>query len=224
MKIIAHRGASAERPENTLSSIERALEIGVDAVEVDLLLSKEGRLVVRHDDLILHRGRWHNVRELAWQELRQCDVGQGERIPLLEELFERVAGRSPLFLDLKTFGMAEPLARALQTYQAPEAIHVTSVLLTEISDFSRLCPEVERSIVLAAVPIRFDQLFEDSNTRQVSLFRGYLSQEIAARLREEGIRMRVYPVNLPQEAQRFRAWGVEAIFTDDPAGMQGLRE
>lgn len=223
MKVIAHRGASAERPENTLAAFTRAVEIGVDGLEADLLLSKDGRLVVRHDDLIQVEGTWRYVRELTFAELRAIDVGQGERMPSLEEFYERFAGRCRLVLDIKTFGTAEPLAAFLRARRAGAGVRVTSFLHEEVAQVGRRVPDVDRSITLSAMPIHFEGLFRDTDTQAVALFRGYLNERITQRLRDMGISVWAYPVNFPREAEAFAAWGVEAIYTDDPASMQPLR-
>jgi glycerophosphoryl diester phosphodiesterase len=69
MKIIAHRGASAVRPENTLVAFEEAIRIGVDAIELDLHRTRDGMLVVLHDDLVQLDGEWRYVAELSFEEL-----------------------------------------------------------------------------------------------------------------------------------------------------------
>ncbi|MEZ0345223.1 MAG: glycerophosphodiester phosphodiesterase family protein [Infirmifilum sp.] len=107
--IVAHRGASGYEPENTLRAVRRALEMKVDAVEVDVRLSKDGVPVVMHDETVDRttngRGR---VRDMTVEELRKLDAGRGERIPLLEEVLDEVRGRSVLFLELKESDAAKP--------------------------------------------------------------------------------------------------------------------
>lgn len=220
MKIIAHRGANRERPENTLSAFTRALEIGVDAIEFDLLLTKDRKIVARHDDLIRHEGKWHYVRELTYEELKKMDLGGGECVPLIEQVFELLHRRVPIFLDLKSFGLSPFLAKFLKSRGAGEEVHVTSFLHSEIAEMGHKYPSVGRSIIMAAMPVRFSEMMEYAGTREVSLFRGYLNETIARALRKEEIVVRAYPVNLPQEAALFSKWGVEAIFTDDPAAVK----
>ncbi len=107
--VVAHRGASGYEPENTLRAVRRALEMGVDAVEVDVRLSRDGVPVVIHDETVDRttsgRGR---VREMTAEELRGLDAGAGERVPLLEEVLDEVRGRAVLFLELKEREAAEP--------------------------------------------------------------------------------------------------------------------
>lgn len=107
--IVAHRGASGYEPENTLRAVRRALEIGVDAVEVDVHVSRDGHLLVIHDDTVDRTTDGHGrVKDMSLEELRRLDAGRGERIPLLEEVLEAVKGRAVLFIELKERDAALP--------------------------------------------------------------------------------------------------------------------
>ena len=223
MKIIAHRGASKERPENTLSAFERAIQIGVDAIEMDLLLTRDRRLAVRHDDFIGKVSARQYVRDLTFEELKAIDVGEGERVPSLESVFESIKGRCPLILELKSAGAAEVLAEFLRRGKWNQKIHVTSFLQPEVQQFARQFPDIERSITLSALPNHYETLLRDCQTKQISLHRGFLTEALVRKLKEQGATLRVYTVNWPREAALFESWGVDAIFTDDPATMQSFR-
>ncbi|MDD5217575.1 MAG: glycerophosphodiester phosphodiesterase family protein [Candidatus Omnitrophica bacterium] len=225
MDIIAHRGANREFPENTLVAFERALEIGVDGLETDLLLTRDGQIVVRHDDWVKTRDDWHYIRELASGEIQQIDLGKGQRIPDLSLFFERFYGRIPLVFDLKCDGLAPLLAAYLKNHRADHSdkIHVTSFLQTEMMEFGKLCPGIRRSIIYSALPVHCERWFKETGVDEVSLYRGYLKESTVRCLRDQNIRVRVYSVNVLREACAFAAWGVNAIYTDDPAVMQSLR-
>jgi glycerophosphoryl diester phosphodiesterase len=222
MKIIAHRGAKLDYPENTISAFKRALEVGVDAIEMDVLASKDGYLIARHDDLIQTDGRWQYVSDLKLEELQRINLGNGERIPALSQVFSQFQGRCQIILDLKSFGLAKLVASFLKNLKSVDGIHVTSFLHREIADMARFLPEADRSITLACIPISYRQLFYDTNTEQVSLFRGYLNEQIVKELHAGGIRVRAYTVNMLEEAKKFSEWGLEGIFTDDPLLMRKL--
>ncbi len=223
MKIIAHRGAKTEKPENTLAAFEQALKIGVDGIEADLLMTRDQRVIVRHDDLIQTPEGQRPVKELTLKELQQIDLGGGERIPTLEEFLKRFLGRSPITLDLKAAGMVPILLPLLSQLGALDKVHMTSFLHADILQIGQEIPESIRSIVFAAVPINYEPIVKEAAVRQVSLFRGYLTEETVRQLGAKGIRVWVYPVNVASEAKRFARWGVDAIFTDDPRAMLGLR-
>ncbi len=99
---IAHRGASAYEPENTLRAFERAIALGATMMELDVHLSRDGHLVVIHDPELSRttdgRGR---VSELTLAEIQRFDAGQGEHVPTLAEVIDLVRGRAELYIELK---------------------------------------------------------------------------------------------------------------------------
>lgn len=106
---IAHRGASWERPENTLPAFERAIELGADLIEIDVRLSADGHLVVVHDEAV--GGRRIGASTLA--ELKEVELAGGTRIPTLAEVLVLTLGRVGLYVDLKDPGAVNALAGAL---------------------------------------------------------------------------------------------------------------
>ena len=87
-KIVGHRGAMAIEPENTMRSFARAAELGVDAIELDVHLSRDGRLVIMHDELVDRTTDGTGaIADLDWAELRALDAGLGERVPELTEVW-----------------------------------------------------------------------------------------------------------------------------------------
>lgn len=221
MHVIAHRGASAQAPENTFAAFERALEIGVDGLEVDIQLTRDKKLVIRHDDLVLHKGDWRYIRELTFDELQAIELGSGERMPSLEVFLDRFHDRCALVLDIKAFGCAALLERVIDGRK--KGLYVTSFLHQEIEVLGRRCPEVERAITVTAIPVRFEDLLHAANVRSIAVFRGFLTETLARGLVGQGVALRAYPVNQLSEAKRFADWGVEAVYTDDPLALQSLR-
>src|SRR5450631_4721748 len=107
--IVAHRGASADAPENTLAAFRLAWEQGADGIEGDFRLTAEGRIVCIHDeDTVRVAGSRHVVADASYNDLRALDVGswkgkqwRSERIPLLEEVLADVPDGKQAFLELK---------------------------------------------------------------------------------------------------------------------------
>src|SRR3954468_21594878 len=112
MEIIAHRGASWEAPENTLSAVKLAWEQGADAVEVDVQLSRDKRVVVIHDDDTRKiAGLKKKVAEQTWEDLQKLDVGRwkaarwtGERLADLDQVLATVPAGKPCFLAAECGG------------------------------------------------------------------------------------------------------------------------
>jgi glycerophosphoryl diester phosphodiesterase len=99
---IAHRGASAYEPENTLRAFARAIEMGATLIELDVHLSRDGYPVILHDaDLSRTTTGTGRVSELTLDEMRRFDAGLGEHVPTLEEVIDLVRGQVQLYIELK---------------------------------------------------------------------------------------------------------------------------
>ncbi|MEM3426627.1 MAG: glycerophosphodiester phosphodiesterase family protein, partial [Thermoproteota archaeon] len=97
---IGHRGARFYEPENTLRSFRKALELGVDAVELDVRRTRDGELVVIHDAEVDRTTNGKGlVRELTLEEIRRLDAGKGEKIPTLEEALDFLDGRVKILIE-----------------------------------------------------------------------------------------------------------------------------
>jgi len=103
VQIVAHRGVSAEEPENTMRSFRRAAEVGCDLIEFDVHMSRDGVPVVIHDETLERTTDGSGlVAERTWDELRSLDAGRGERIPSLEEVVTwAAAGSIGLSVEIK---------------------------------------------------------------------------------------------------------------------------
>lgn len=103
--VIAHRGASAFEPENTLRAVRRALDLGAGMVEVDVRESRDGYIVVIHDGTVDRTTERGCVKDMNLRELRILDAGLGERIPTLEEVANTVKGKAKLVVEIKVQGI-----------------------------------------------------------------------------------------------------------------------
>src|SRR5438105_11174989 len=100
--VIAHRGASVAEPENTLRAFELAIKQGAQMIELDLHATRDGRVVVIHDEDLRHTtnltGR---ISELTLAEVRRADAGKGEHVPTLEETLDLAHTRARLYIEIK---------------------------------------------------------------------------------------------------------------------------
>ncbi|UOD35159.1 hypothetical protein DSN97_02130 [Deferribacteraceae bacterium V6Fe1] len=110
MKIIAHRGASFYAPENTMSAFKLAMEYGVDGIEMDVHVTKDGKIVVIHDDTTGRTGTQNlEIKTNDLETLKKVDVGswfdtkyQGEQIPILDNLIKEVPSKFELYIEIKS--------------------------------------------------------------------------------------------------------------------------
>lgn len=216
MEIIAHRGASAYALENTLTAIRLALEMGAKAMEIDLHLSSDGRLVVCHEDnLELPNGSLFYLAQKTLAEIQAVPLPGNERVPSLEEVVDTVKGRAKIYLELKALGTAKALATWLKSRKVSN-VAATSFLPSEVETFEKHSPEYSVSLITAALPKNIESFFQGLATRELSLSRGFAFESEVKRAKAAGLTLRVYTVNNKEEALRFSRWGVDAVFTDKP--------
>lgn len=141
MNIIGHRGAAGLALENTLESIRSAIDAGVDAIEIDVRVTKDGHVVLAHDkgtarvsdsDVVIH--------ESSLEELRLINLHNGKRIPTLSEAI-RAAGDTPLIIEAKSGSWARPLAKLLAKHHHKN-LRVISFNHRELFTFSLLCEDI----------------------------------------------------------------------------------
>jgi glycerophosphoryl diester phosphodiesterase len=161
--VIAHRGASADAVENTLAAFRLAREQGADGVELDVMRCGTGEVVVFHDDDLVRLGKRAGlVRRTSLAELRDIDLGGGERIPLLDDVLEELG---PLLVNvelksqsqLRDDGLAAAVAKILGHHAARTRALVSSFDPWLLGRFRLRAPEIASGLLFAhdqAVPLR----------------------------------------------------------------------
>ena len=231
--IFAHRGASAHAPENTLASFELALAEGADALELDAKLSADGHVVVFHDSALDRTtdgtGRLGR-KKLA--DLRALDAGssfseeyRGEKIPLLEEVFDAFGKKTFINVELKNYAtprdaLAERVCELVKKCGLEQRVLLSSFLSSSLTRARQLLPEVPRGLLAAqhwmgAWSRSFGFAFGDYVALQPSVTDVDARQ--VQRVHRLKRRIHVWTVNRADEMKRLKAWGVDGIFTNDPA-------
>jgi len=221
VRIYAHRGASAELPENTMAAFRRAMELGADALELDIHATRDGVLVVSHDpDGRRMAGVAERLADLTYAESQLWDVGGGERLPRFEDVVSEFAAL-PLNVDLKR-GAADATVALLRRMGAEERVCLASFRRHTMQRVRALGyrgptalsrPEVITALSLPAA-LRRGPLRCRANRAQlpVSLGRAW----IVARMKALGLAVDFWTVDDPAVARRLVAIGADGIMTNDP--------
>lgn len=221
MRAIAHRGASGHAPENTLLAIETALDMGAAWIEIDVHRSADGHLVVIHDDTVDRTTDGAGaVAAMSLDALRALDAGRGERIPTLDEVFARAAGRAGIHVELKGDGTPVPvadfLARRFADGWKTHQVTVSSFDHEKLRQLRRRLPAA-RLGALCGAPLPPDAAFASLlAAASVHPPVAHLTPEFVDDAHARGLEVCVWTVNDPADVARMRAWGVDAVFTDYP--------
>lgn len=123
MHKIAHRGASAHYPENTLLAFRKAIEMGADAVECDVYLCASGDVVIFHDRTLKRTtGSSGYIARTKLKDLKKLDAGSGEKIPTLVELLDTLTPKSTVFIEIKATAAAKPTAEIITDFATRKKI------------------------------------------------------------------------------------------------------
>jgi len=225
-RVIAHRGASAERPENTRTAYALAVEQGADMIEIDLHLTRDGHIVIRHDGALAGVGP---IAQASLAAVRQVDAGQGERVPTLPEVLESFGEQIPFNLELKRgaqgpyVGMERAALRCVEALGLGEQTLFSS-FYDPVLRTLRACSASARIALL--ISRRFPQgwserargLGAEALNPEVPLVDG----ELVARAHGEGLRVNPYTVEDPDEMERLLDLGVDGLFTNHPSRLRGI--
>jgi glycerophosphoryl diester phosphodiesterase len=219
-----HRGNPAEHPENTLRSFRSALDLGVDFIECDVHLSADGELVVIHDHTLQRTtdGRGM-VQSLTVEELRRLDAGEGEKVPLLEEVIGLARGRASLVVELKAVaairypGIEEKLVAKLAEAEMLEQAAVISFHHPSVKLLHELEPRLEVGILEAGTPVDVVALMRQSGARIYSPHFSAVDSDLIDAVHAEGGVVGVWVVNDPLGVAWVKLTRPDSVFTDRPA-------
>jgi len=213
---IGHRGARAYEPENTLRSFQKALELGVDAVELDVRRTSDGEIVVIHDPEVDRTTNGKGlVSELKLQEIRQLHTEKGEKIPTLEEALDFLDKKVKILIELKETGLEEKVLSSIHEKGLNGNVIIVSFHEETLRKVRALNDEVETGLIYvkhknpipAALELRADYL--------LPLYR-FTHTANVQRAHENGLKVIVWTVNEQEQVSEFVKKGVDGIASDKP--------
>ena len=235
--VVAHRGASADEPENTLRAFDAAVAAGADAVEFDVRMSADGHAIVMHDAQVDRTTDGHGLmRDLTLGELKRLRIHDGSgtalEIPTLDETLSLLSGRVAIDVEIKNLpgepdhepeheAAVEATLRALDTSAFVGAVMVSSFNPRSIARSRVLAPEVPTGLLaVGAMPVEdaFGLAAEGGHgwvlpAASVVLATG---EPLVARAGAAGLRLGTWIVDDAATAGMLAGWGLDAIATNDP--------
>ena len=246
-KIIAHRGASGYCPENTLSAVQKALNIGVDLVEIDIHLSKDGEVVVIHDETLDRTTDGEGlVEDFTLEELRKLDAGtwfdekfKGEQIPTLEEVLKLCIGKAIVLIEVKKgkdyYKEIEAKSwKIIQELGAEEWVEFQSFYDHSLyqMELANITVPIHKLVVgvYPGLPLYIDQKLKFGNyfnKNEISI-NGlnpnvkFVTKAFMNRINSESLSTYVWTVNEIDEMHKLIGCGVDGIITNYPLELKEL--
>jgi glycerophosphoryl diester phosphodiesterase len=233
-KVIGHRGAKAYAPENTVVSIETAASLGVEWVELDVKLTKDGIPIIFHDDdLERITGVEALVAQTTYEELRDLDAGSwfgdsfgSVRIPTLEEAVDVLLKHNlGLNLEIKPCpGREKETAEIALDYMSRiwddhDKLLISSFQHVSLEAAMDLAPDWARGLLIDddfPMPDNWKEIADYLDVKTINLGAKLVTREIADEIMDMELPLLVYTVNDPMQARALQRLGVDTFFSDNP--------
>ena len=216
MLLIGHRGAKAYAPENTLTSFKKALEIGVNAVELDVRKTKDNQIVVIHDADVKRTTNGKGlVSELILEQIKSFSAGDREKIPTLEEALDFLDKKVTVLVELKEAGYEKEVIETVKDRGLQKNVIVVSFLEDALKKVRELDDNIETGLIYAKHRNPLKAALELKTNYLLGLYRFVHSGNIE-KAHQNGVKVVVWTINSPAEVEEYIKKGVDGIASDKP--------
>lgn len=220
----AHRGLSAEHPENTLAAFQAAAQAGFPAIELDLRTTADNEVVVLHDAGIERttdgNGR---VADMRYDDVRRHPTPEGP-VPRLDDVFSAMRDWHGLWnLEIKALRATEPTLHLLEHHHVAGHGQLSSMDPRVLEEAQRLAPELPRGLItLGPVDDDWLTMAKELSCKWVNCDHEFLDRAAVDRMHTAGLRVATWTVNDAARARELATWGVECVITDVRLVLEGL--
>jgi len=223
IEVTGHRGAAGLEPENTLRSIRKAIALGVDRVEIDVRVTRDGHLVVIHDETVNRTTNGHGyVKDLSFDELRRLDAGKGERIPTLEEALKLTKGKVTLQIELKVPEATEPTIRLVEKEKAEREVIITSFMHDLLRKVHDLNPVLRTGALFFDVQGDICQKALDVKSEAIHVYYRNVDSKLVDEAHKRKLKIAVWNPDEIEDMKRMINLNVDVIGTNRPDILLGL--
>ncbi|RLE81908.1 MAG: glycerophosphodiester phosphodiesterase [Thermoprotei archaeon] len=216
-EVVGHRGAAGYEPENTIRAILKGIECGATAIEVDVRRTKDGTLILMHDETVDRTTNGSGrVADLTFDEIRRFDAGKGEKVPTLEEVLEVTKGKVKVFLELKEVGYEDKVVGIVDSLNAREYVWIISFHKEAIKNLKDIAPDIPTGLIFSALPMRNIDVAKELGVELVSPFYRLVSRRFIKEAKANGFKVIAWTINEVEDMVRMFRLGVDGITSDYP--------
>ena len=212
---IGHRGAKTYEIENTLESFKKAIELGANAVELDVRISGDGMLIISHDDNLKKvYGMDVRINEATLAKLKELT---GDRIATLEEVLHFIDGNvEKILVELKESGYEEKVLEVIKKQELLDKVIIVSFHEEALARVRNFDGEIETGLVYAKIKKPIETAIKLNAQYLIPLYR-FVHRRDVAKAHKSNLKVIVWTINTKEEAGLYMAKDVDGIATDKPA-------
>ncbi|MFW9831929.1 MAG: glycerophosphodiester phosphodiesterase, partial [Candidatus Thorarchaeota archaeon] len=225
VRVIGHRGLGKGPLENTVEGVRKAIDLGVDGIEIDVLGSRDGAVVVFHDFMVDEKTNGKGaVSGLTLEELQRLDLGNGLKIPTLKELIELVQSIAELcvMIEIKSENIEELVLDEIYDGKIVEQVIISSYhysVLEKIRDLDKIIPT---GLIFKQPLVDPFRLARSLGCSILAPQFQLISPNFVKKSRQVGLDIYPWAVNEKEDVEKMIAMGLEVLITDEVQRVQQL--
>jgi glycerophosphoryl diester phosphodiesterase len=235
MRLIAHRGASAYAPENTISAFQKAIDMGLNAVEFDVQFTLDGKAVVTHDYNLERTSNGSGyIKDFKLSQLRELDFGKwfdekyiNEKIPTLEEVLSKVKNNYFINIELKRDNndkrfFSKTIIETIEKFDIREKVLISSFDHNLLKDLYKTDNNLKIALLFPKeIERNFENLKEYIDRLEIKVsainpHKDSLNEVSVKNIKKLGLKINSYTINEIDDYTRLKNLGVDAVFTNFP--------
>jgi glycerophosphoryl diester phosphodiesterase len=220
-EVVGHRGAAGYEPENTLRSFRRAIELGAGWIELDVRMSKDGVLMVMHDETVDRTtDGTGEVAELTLNELKRLDAGKGEKIPMLQEVIDLAKGKAKVDIEIKSKGIEPDVVDMIEKNGIVRKCMVSSFKADIIKKVKELNEDVKTAIITSKVPedvVKYiGSIVKETGTDAIMASKKVTDGRLVGVAHKKGLEVGIWNADTPDEIRLYADMGPDYLCSNYP--------
>ncbi len=219
MMIVGHRGAKNEAPENTFLGFDTAIKAGVTSLEIDVHKTADNHLVVIHDNTVDRTTNGQGkVTDYKLKDLLELDAGQGQKIPILEDVFKYCINKNIyLFIESKVPFIEQQIADLIGKYNTYKSCAVICFYHQFLKNIKEINNKITTGCLIHCAPIDPVSLVKNANSDFISISIQTINPDFVSQCKKAGLKICVWNANTPESYEKMKQLGVDFICTDNPS-------
>ena len=222
MMVIGHRGAMGHETENTLASVQKALDLGVDMIEIDVFRVKSGEIVVFHDERLERLSNAGGmIEDWNYFDLRKVILEGNHKIPMLQDVLKLMDHQVPLNIELKGANTSDRVNFIIEYYIREKGWKLEDFLISsfnweELRTMRSINPKIAIAVLTDGDPLDAVPVARELGAVAVNPYFENLTAQTVELIHKEGFKVFTWTVNKEDDIEKMRDYGVDGIFTNYP--------
>lgn len=224
-EIIGHRGAAGYEPENTLLSFEKAIDIGVDWIELDLRRSVDGHLVVIHDDTVDRTTNGSGkVNDLTFAELKNLNIDKGQTIPELQEVIDLARNKVKMVLEMKQPDIETDVIDSITSNNLTDRCMVASFNKHSIRSVKVLDKRITTAIIVSSLPIDFRELSLEVMADCIFIKKDVATKDFVDEAHKDGFSVNIWNTDTMDDIRKYASMSPDYMSSNYPDRLKKFKE